>query len=208
MAKPTEAQVKALEKAHKQALVNLLQAIRFRYIVYQKLGENSAEWKKYAGLVNDIGRRWYKRQVKLEKGGATKEGIAENDLFTYNGNIKLRALAKKWDAQGTGIGFIPLLIWAVVAIIGFFTADEIVDELNTTTEEQQALIEASDKICKEHNFNTEECKQFMVQQNTAVANPSSSFLGITPMKLALGAGVAYVVINRKTIFKSKSASNG
>ncbi|HEY6435464.1 MAG TPA: hypothetical protein VIY47_02660, partial [Ignavibacteriaceae bacterium] len=102
----------------------------------------------------------------------------------------------------------PLIIWAVVAIIGFFTADEIVDELNTTTEEQTELMNASDKICKDHNFNTEECKQFMVQQNTAVANPSSGFLGITPGKLLLGAGVAYAFINRKELFKSKSSSNG
>lgn len=204
MAKPTEAQVKALEKAHKQALANLLQAIRFRYIVYTKLGKDSPEWKKYAQLVYDLGTSWYKRQMRLEKGGATKEGIKPDDLFTIEGVKKLKELVKKWDAKGEGVGIVPLIIWAVVALVGFFTAEEIVDELNTTTEEQEQLIKTSDDICKKYNFDAEECKKFMTEQTTAVSKPDSGFFGITPGKIAFGVGLYLLYTNRDKIFKSKT----
>lgn len=202
MAKPTESQVRALEKAHKQALANLLQAIRFRFYIYNKLGKDSPEWKKYAQLVFDIGTSWYKRQMELEKGGATKEGILPNDLFTSEGNKKLRELVKKWDANGQGIGIVPLIIWAFVAIVGFFSADYIVDELNTTTEEQESLIRTSEEICKTHNFNDAECKAFITQQTEAV-NPPGGGMGSTLVKWGVGLGVAYLLF---TQFQKHQAS--
>lgn len=195
MAKPTEKQIKDLEKAHKQQLVNLLQAIAFRKMLYSKTfdgktGKYSEPWKKYADLVWKLWSSWYARQKKLEKGGATKEGIIDTDWNTQAGQKKLKALAKKWDQTGEGVmGFIPLLIWAAVAIAGFFTADEIVDELTTTTEEQSELINTSKDFCTKYNLNAEECKQFMVQQNTAVKSEGSA-TG-TMVKWGIGLFVAY-----------------
>jgi len=203
MAKATPEQVKALEKAHKQALVNLLQSIRFRYLIYEKFGSKNPDWIKYKDLVYKLGNSWYDRQIKLEKGGATKEGILKNDLWTFEGNKKLKALAKKWDASGEGVGFIPLLIWAVVAIIGFFTADQIVDELNTTTEEQNELIKTSDEICTKYKFNAEECKAFMTEQTTAVTDSGGGGMFSGIFKWVLIGGVAYIVwTNKDKIFSS------
>jgi len=204
MAKPTEAQIKALEIAHKNALANLLQAVRFRYIIYTKLGKNSKAYKDYAQLCWDLWRNWYTRQLKYEKAGAPKEYILKDDWLNPAGNKRLNDLLKKWDKQGEGIGFIPLIIWAVVAIAGFFTAEEIVDELNTTTEEQTALINTSQDICTKNNFTPEECKAFMTQQTEAVQSPGGMLSGIIPKVLFFG-GLIYIFVNKDKLFsKSKT----
>lgn len=193
MAKPSEAQIRALEKAHKQQLINLLQAIRMRYIIYQKLGKDSAEWKKYADMIWKMWQSWYKRQLKYESsGGAQKENILKDDWLTPEGNKKLKALSKKWDQNGEGVmGFIPLLIWAVIAIAGLFTADQIVDELNTTTDEQAELIKTTEDYCTKYNLSKEECQKFMTEQNLAVTSPDSGIGGIFT-KLLLFGGLAFV----------------
>lgn len=202
--KPTAKDIRALEKAHKQGLVNLLQAMRFRYLMYLKLGQNSPEWKKYAQLTFDIWKSWYARQLRLEKGGATKEGILQNDWLTKPGVKKLEALAKKWDASGQGIGFIPLLIWAVVALVGAFTAYQITDELNTTTEEQEQLINATDAICQKYKFSPEECKKFMTEETKQVNQKNESGLLSTIMKPLLLVGIGILVIKNSDKIFSKS----
>lgn len=202
--KPSEKDIRALEKAHKQALVNLLQAMKFRYLMYTKLGSNSPEWKKYAQLSFDIWKSWYARQQRLEKGGATKEGILQNDWLTKPGVKKLEALAKKWDAKGQGIGFIPLLIWAVVALVGFFTAYQITDELNTTAQEQEQLINATDSICQKYKFTPEECNKFMTDQTKQVTQKSEGGLLSTILKPLIFVGIGILVIkNSDKLFSKK-----
>jgi hypothetical protein len=202
--KPSEQQIRALEKAHKQALVNLLQAMKFRYMMYLKLGSNSPEWKKYAQLSFDIWNSWYARQMRLEAGGATKEGIQKTDWLTKPGVKKLEALAKKWDATGQGIGFIPLLIWAVIALAGFFTAYKVTDELNTTTQEQEQLINATDSICQKYKFSPEECNKFMTDQTKQVSEKSDSggLLG-SIMKPLIIVGIGILVIKNSDKIFSK-----
>lgn len=204
MAKPTEAQIRKLEEAHKKALANILQAIAFRYILYKKFGSNSPQWKAYADLVYRLSKSWYARQMKLEKGGATKEGIGKDDLFTYAGNQKLKELLKKWDRKGEGIGIIPLIVWAVVAIAGMFTASDIVDELNTTTEEQTELIQTSQDYCTKYNLDANECKKFMVQQTQAVNPPDSGLFAGMGKTILLGGLIFLLVTNSDKIFKSKT----
>lgn len=185
MAAPTEKQIRDLEKAHKQQLVNLLQAIRFRKMLYSKTfdgktGSQSEPWKHYAKLVWDLWSSWYARQMKMEKNpGVQKEGIKADDWNTPDGQKKLEALAKKWDQTGQGvIGFIPLIIWGIIAIAGMFTAVEITDELNTTEEEQADLIKTSNDYCTKYNLTKEECQKFMTQQTTTLqTNTEGSGMG-------------------------------
>ena len=205
MDKQAEKQIKELEKRHKIALVNLLQAMRFRYLMFLKLGKNSEEWKRYAQLSFDLWKSWYARQQRLEKGGAPKEGILKDDWLTQAGVKKLEALAKKWDATGQGIGFVPLIIWGVIALASFFTVYQITDELNTTAEEQETLINATEAICQKYKFNPEDCRKFMTEETKQVTEKSGGmFSGI--MKPLVFAGIALLVIkNSDKIFtKSKS----
>lgn len=205
MAKATEAQIRQLENVHKQALSNILQAIAFRYLIYQKFGSDSQQWKRYAALVTRLGNSWFDRQMKLEAGGAIKEGINRNDLFTYQGNQKLRDLVKRWDSKGEGIGIIPIIAWAIVALVGFFTADQIVDELNTTTQEQGELIQTTQEYCKLYNLNAEECKKILIEQNKAVNPPDSGGLGTTLAKWGIGLGIAFILFkNSDKLFTKKS----
>ncbi len=202
MSKPTEAQIRALEKAHKQQLVNLLQAIRMRYIIYQKLGKDSPEWRKYADMIWNMWKNWYARQKKYEKsGGVEIENIAQDDWLTPEGLKKLKALSVKWDKSGQGVmGFIPLIIWGVIALAGMFTAYEITDELNTTTEEQTQLIETTNKYCTDHNLDKAECQKFMTEQNTAVASPDSGMGSMVKWGILLFVG--YKVVENFTAKKS------
>lgn len=207
MAKPTPEQVIALEKAHKKQLADLLQAIRFRFIIYKKLGDKHPEYTKYANFIWKMWQNWYNRQLKYEKsGGAKKEGILKNDWLTPEGKKKLQALVDSWNKENAtaGMGFIPLIIWAVTAIVGFFTAEEIVDELNTTTEEQAELVKTSDDICTKYGFSKEECKAFITQQNTSVKEANSG--GFPTGKLLFIGGAVLLYMNRDKIFKPKTAS--
>lgn len=200
MSKPTEAQVKQLENAHKLALSNLLQAIRFRKIIYKKLGSNNPTYQNYAKFIWKLWQSWYARQMKYEKAGVSKENILKDDWID---NVpKLEAVLKKWDAAGKGIGFIPLIIWAIVAIVGFFTAEEVVDELNTTTEEQESLIKTSQDICEKNHFSPDECKAYMTQQNAAVENGGAAG-GMGKWVMILGLGfIAYTYISKKQTAKT------
>lgn len=202
MAKPTEAQIKQLENAHKLALSNLLQAIRFRYIIYKKLGSKNDTYQNYAKFIWKLWQNWYARQLKYEKAGVSKENILKDDWLTPEGQKKLEALLKKWDAAGKGIGFIPLIIWAVVAIIGFFTAEEVVDELNTTTEEQESLIKTSQEICEKNHFSPDECKAYMTQQNAAVESGGAAGGFGKYIMLAGIAFLAYTYISKKQTTKT------
>jgi len=195
MAKPTEAQIKQLENAHKLALSNLLQAIRFRKIIYKKMGSKNDTYQNYAKFIWKLWQSWYARQLKYEKAGAQKEYILKDDWI--NDVTKLEALAKKWDAAGKGIGFIPLIIWAVVAIAGFFTAEEIVDELNVTNEEQESLIKTSQEICEKNNFSPAECKAYITQQTEAVQSGGAAGGYGKYLMLAGLAFLAYTYISKK-----------
>lgn len=203
MAQPTEQQIKKLEEAHKKALANLLQAIKFRYILYTKFGSNSKAWRNYADMIWKLWQNWYNRQKKYEQAGVSKENIDKNDWLTPTGQKKLEALLNKWDTGRTqGIGFVPLLVWAVIALAGFFTADQIVDELNTTAEEQQELITTTKNYCQEFNLDAEQCKQFMTQQQSAINPPDSGFSGIGKMIFLVGIGFL-LITNSDKIFKTK-----
>jgi hypothetical protein len=201
----TAQQVKDLETALTQQFFNLVQGARFRINLARRgdpkkpLSENKA-FVSYNATFVPLVNKWINREVKYEQALLTvgvKGIIATGDLkyedFFYAASLpKLDALVKKWDKDSGvhGIGFIPLLIWAVVIIIGLFTAKTITDDLTTTTQEKAQLLDKTAQTCKELNLTPDQCNA-MISQTQAEASQESGI--VTTVKwLAVAAAVAFI----------------
>jgi len=202
MAQPTEIQLQNLEIAHKQHMITLIQSALFRIGVAEKYGVGSTQFIFYNyNFVKSL-NKWVDREIRLLKKsgkGTLPEWIyKERDgkfgtlFFDKAGAIILQKLAREIDKEGKGIGFIPLIIWAVIAIAGFFTAAEVVDELNNTTTEQKALIDSTAKFCTDNNLSPEECKAILSEQTEASSSQGGIFDSL--FKLILFGGVAFVAV--------------
>lgn len=184
MAEATQAQFTALEKAMTEQFKNLVDGATFRIMVARKFGLQSPAFKKYNNFFVPIVKKWIIREVKyerelLKKGikGIIASGDLKADDFYISASLpKLIALVKKWNKETTtsGIGFIPLLIWAVIAIIGLFTAQEVVDDLTTTTEEKMDLMKQTQETAKELGLTPEQASG-LISQTQQEASAGSGF---------------------------------
>lgn len=219
MAKPTEQQVKALEIAHKLQYFDLVQAnhlwiqlLKKVPVVSGKYDKKSRQWLALAAYGNSIAKlvgKWYARQLNFQN--KAKIPAVDPLLIKYflspKDEIKLYTIAKKWLAPNSpqlkGIGFIPLLIWGVIAIVVAFTAYEITDELNTTAEEKKDLLIQTQKTLKELNITGTDAAAIIqsTQAQASAGSESGIFSGIMP-KLVVGAILFYLYK------QSKSGKNG
>jgi hypothetical protein len=203
MAAATQIQLENLETAHKQHLISLIQGADFRLGIAEKYGKDSLQFLKWNTIFNTSMIKWLNRNIKLESQAKrrmlpdwiySEEGGNWVKLFnTREGVKKLVVLAKQLDKEGKGIGFIPLIIWAVLGIVGLFTAESVVDELNNTAAEQKELIDASTKFCADNNLTPEQCKELLSEQTQAVKDEGGGIMDIFG-KLLLFGGLAYVTV--------------
>ena len=205
MAQATPDQIRLLEQKHKEALVNLIQAGKFRLYLFNKYGKTGEPFVRYNKYYVPLTTKWADREKKLEDAGAPKLGITYLTFATNQGIAQLEVIARKLDKNQKGIGFIPILIWAVVAIAGFFTADQIVDELNTTSEEQQSLITTTQDFCKQYNLDAEECKKMITEQTEVVKDKEDGIVASIVKPLLLVGGAYLLITNSDKIFKSKKS---
>lgn len=223
MAQATPEQVKQLEQAHKQQFADLVTAWNVAYNIILKEGNTAqsfAKVKPFMLRLAPITAKWVSRQRMFETkapGASTGLGnrkIWNNDFSTYDPNhfgylLNLKNLIDAQKQTGKNqTGFIPLLIWAVIAIVAAFTATEIVDETNTTTEEQADLVATTQQFCKDNNLTGEDCKN-LVQSNTAATTDQGGglFGGMKSILLwGLGAFVVFKFVIPE-FNKSKSNDN-
>ncbi len=188
MAKATESQVKQLETALAQQFFNLVQGARFRINLARLADPNkplsdNAAFMSYSNVFKPLVMSWLKREIPYEQAtvhaGGQKGIILSGDLspddFFYSASLpKLDALVKKYDADKAtnGIGFIPLLIWAVIAIITSFAAVKITDDLTTTTQEKEQLLDKTAQTCKDLKLTPDQCNA-MITSTQAQASQGS-----------------------------------
>lgn len=191
-------QINALEAAHKNQLAMLAQANNF-ILNSLKAAKTTAEKEiinKYAGKIYDLVSQWNNRQQYLEKNA----GIPKQHpvFFSYDHQADVNDMVGEINAENK-LGFIPLLIWAAVAIAGFFSVDYIVDELNDTAQEKEKLIQTTSDTCKALNITPEQCQKLLTP---AVTSGSSSGIWgiITP--IALTAAAIYGITHIKEIKKA------
>lgn len=171
MAKPTEKQVREFEAAHKLQLANLAIA-NFTFLnVMLPYASKLKQLKDYktnvvaqrkVKAVQDYGQflakmlgKWYGRQLNIERrAGVQKMPSNLMSLFFSKSNERQLAdmVKKMFDTPPKQLGFIPLLIWAVIAIVAAFTAYEIVNETTTTAQEKADLLKQTESTLKELNI--------------------------------------------------------
>ena len=172
MAQATEKQVRDLETAMNEQFYYLVQGAAFRIAIARKYGLESEAFKKYNAVFVPLVKSWILREVKYEleniKHGVTgiiSSGDLKANDFYYSEKLPvLTELVKKWNIEKTsGIGFIPLLIWAVVAIVAAFTAATITDDLTTTTQEKEELLRTTQQTAKELGLTPEQAAGLITQ---------------------------------------------
>lgn len=97
------------------------------------------------------------------------------------------------------------LVWAIVVLVGFFTAAKIADDMNSTADEQAELVNATSDFCKKNNLSPADCKAMLQQQTQAItdSNDSGIFGSVIKYGLILAAVYAgYKIIAPK--FQSKT----
>jgi hypothetical protein len=89
------------------------------------------------------------------------------------------------------------LIWAVVWIIGFFTAEKVVDDLTTTTQEKEELMKTTQDTCAKLNLTKEQCAA-MISQTQSEASSGTGIGDMIKMGLyvLLGYGVYKVATDK------------
>lgn len=210
-AAPTAAQIAAFEKAHKLLFAALVQAGMFRIQLARKYGLKSPQFLNYNKLYIPKVKKFGARQIVLEKRAGIPPIVKTADLinafFTSEGIKHLVQVAKSYDQSGKGIGFIPLIIWAVIAIAGAFTATSIVDETHTTSEEMRDLVNDTADFCAKNNLTPEQCKELLKEETKQIDTDSGGgiFGGILMPLLLLG-GAAIVASNWDKFFGSKKAA--
>lgn len=204
MAKATGAQVKQLERALGEQFFLLVQAAEFRLNLARKFGTTNPEVVKFHNKYKALVNKWISKEVKYEKAmlKSGKHGIiAQGDLkyndFFYSAEFpKILQLAKDMIArlkQNDGLGFPPLIIWAVIWIIGLFTAEEIVDDLTTSTEEKEQLMLTTAQTVKDLGLTPEQAAG-LISQTQAEAG-GDAFGGIVDLaKWGLGIFVVVKVV--------------
>lgn len=170
MARATDAQIVKFELEHKAQFVNLVLANRLFLQLLKKIAgkpKTSKEYKAVEALGKNVAKnvgKWIYRQINIEnKAGIPK---VDRDITKYFLNPKTEAQlidqAKKYMKPGEkenqifgvlmgGMGFIPLIIWGVIALAAAYTATSIVDEINTTAEEKQDLLKQTESTLKDLN---------------------------------------------------------
>lgn len=127
------------------------------------------------------------------------------DKATYPKLIELQKALHDAKVQqnvsGEATGFLPLIIWGIIAIVALFTADDIVKQVDSSTAQQKALVDSTNQLCKDQGLNTEDCKKLLADQQqtiqTTEANQGGGFFGDIKSLFLWGAaifvGVKFVV---------------
>lgn len=197
MAKATEAQVRALEAAHKNQFMYLMNANRLwlqmskDYAWLPNTDPRKQTMLNYGKKIAPLIAKWSVRQEKLEKAGIPRMPVKVADFFTrarlpYLETIEAQITGKKLS----GLGWVVVLLWVVLGVIAAFKAEEIFDEMNTTAEEKTELMDSTAKACKDLNLSAEDCKKLIsqTQKETTEDNKGGIFGNITTILLLVGGG--------------------
>jgi len=210
MAKATAEEIQQLERDHKAQFVDLVLANRLFIKLLPKIRGKAKTSKEYQAVLNfgkTIARlvgSWYVRQKDYED----KAGIPKSDpnLLKYflvpSKQNNLIAQAKQYlDPKQKenqilsiyGIGIIPLIIWAIIAIVAAYTAKTIADHINTTAAEKEDLLKQTEATLKDLNISGPQAANIISSTQAQVpSGPSSLTSGFG--NLLLWGGLAFVAI--------------
>lgn len=228
MAKPTAGEIQKLEAEHKTEFVDLVLANRLFLKLLPRIKGKSKTSKEYLAVLNlgkviaRLAGSWYARQKDYEiKSGIPKAdpSIMKYFLVPAEEN-KLIAQAKnyinpaKYDPMFnpmgeyktiSGIGIIPLIIWAVIALIAAYTATQIADHFNTTAKERSDLLAQTTATLKDLGITGEQAANIINQTQSSSPSGGGLFSGGFTSLLMWGA-IAYGTYKIVIEPKSKAAT--
>ena len=205
MSKPSKEQIQAYELQHKALFCSLVIANNLWLKMPGQYGFNPKdrntnkykEWEKLMFVIADKLRNWSTRQQELEKsGGVPKVPAKYYGLFFKPQNaVELSNFAKSFIKPGSsdgikGIGFIILIIWAVILLAAFFTAAYIVDKTNVTVKDREDLLKQTEETAKRLGLSPAQTAALITSTQQSATPPSGGmFSGLLP-KVGLGLGLA------------------
>lgn len=183
-----------------QQFALLVNAAAFRIALARQFGLDNPKFLEFNAKFADLVNSWIQREVKYERElvkshiyGIIASGDLKREDFFYSAALpKLAAMLKKWFPGNTVNGpiksigepfTISLLVWAAIALVGFFTAEQIVDDLTTTTQEKAELLKATQDTAKELGLTPDQAAG-LITQTQAEASKGSG-LGDTLQTLAM-----------------------
>lgn len=203
--KTKEQYLAELESAHKEQFLNIVKATHFflNYIQWKGKDITPAEidnLKKLRDTGLKLANQWYERQSDLEKYKIPQvPKIAFFDVRTVE---QLDGIAAKW-ATPKGIGFIPLIIWGSVAVIGLLSIAYITRRITDTATEKTELINATKDAAEKLNLTPEQATELLNRSATTSGVFGTGFMtALVPVILG-----AVAIMNADKIFslfKTKS----
>ena len=206
MADATDQQVKDLEAAMTDQFYMLATAAALRIAIARKYGLTDPAFIDYNAKYVPLVKSWILREVPYEqenlkqgiKGIIASGELVFDDFFLSASLPKLVALTKKFNVDGTtsGIGFIPLLIWAVIAIVGFFSAARITDDLTSTTKDKEALMKTTAETAAKLNLTPAQAQSLITTtqaEATAASTAASGGIADTLKWGALALGAVFIL---------------
>src|SRR6185312_12951179 len=200
MAQATAEQIAQLEFAHKQQLRDLLVAWQVFQAFQAAHPEPNQSKAKFGTSLVTLTNNWMLRNMDYELQGGTPLSIFSKrgtlPLFVDPVRFKSTILPnaayyifkqKSSVTNPQSIGFIPLLIWAVIALIAYFTVSKVVDGQTATADDRVKLIDSTNKFCADNNLTPAQCTAMLTQQTDAANNSPGFFDSINSMLLWGGA---------------------
>lgn len=232
MAKPTEAQIIKYETEHIILLISLVLANNLWLSLPGKNGFDPKDrttpggikkYKAWEKMGLEIAKKLFNWKVRQDKLQSVPNGNVQKinpEMYKWFLNPKMRKTLNDYvlkeyvkpGSAGSGlgayeeIGFIPLLIWGVIALIAFFSAAYIIDETTTTTKEKEELLKTTATTLKELNIPPDKAAA-IIQDTQEQASKNSGLLNsITGGGLGSLLPIALVVFFLMRSNSSKAAA--
>jgi hypothetical protein len=196
---------KRLEQEHKTLFLYLVDATNFYLNLvkkFPKASRSTAQTKilsDYLLTAIKVKDKWMAQQKELEKAGVP---VFTPKFFDYTTQAALNDKAAKMRAgiagadDAIGVAFLVPLIWfGVVSVAGWATT-KIVDMLTTTTQEQMALMHATEQTAKNLGLSPDQSAALLQSNTAAVDNKILPSGGSMILYLGLGLA-AYLFLNKK-----------
>lgn len=218
MARPTIEDLQKLERRHKVQFSDLVSAVDLWHRSRNMPNMTPASRAAYGQWLLSLIVKWQRRQQRIEaKVGKSADFMKQffplhwwllPDKFSILVEKRNAIDAEKKKTSGAAIGtvgFIPLIIWAVIAAITAWTAVEVTDEINNTSEEQAELVDSTNKFCTDNNLTPEQCKNLLAENTAATEGGGGGGLF---KWILLGLGGVALIKYGPSLMKSSDGKKG
>jgi len=157
-------------------------------------------FNKQIAVTKKVAINWITQQQLIEADGSPKLGITVTMFFSAAGLATIKNILTKLSSEPvSGIGFIPLLVLGVIALIALWGVFKIVARFTTTVADKNELLATTAQTAKDLGLTPEQAAG-LLSQTQAEASDKGGF--ITPL-LWLGGG--FLALKAFTSFQTSTS---